>query len=232
MMASVNSAGGPESGEPNDAVAVTGRSSADTLAEPGDPSSDTRRHPSRDQRKKAIHIMGVAVSIRLVEWIVLIAAALGIALLIKTFLFQAFYIPSESMAPTLEKNDRVLVNKLSYRLHDVNRGDIVVFKAPEGQETAGVEDLVKRVVGLPGETVEGRDGAIYIDGNLLEEPYLSDGTASQDFEPETVPPDHFFVLGDNRQNSKDSTYFGAIAGSAIVGRVFVKIWPPGKVGFL
>ncbi len=210
-----------EAGQPAETVAVA-TDGIGTSSEELSEDAEARAVRSRQQRRRR----------QAIEWIILIAAALGIALLIKTFLFQAFYIPSESMAPTLEKNDRVLVNKLSYRLHDVNRGDIVVFTAPEGEETNGIEDLVKRVVGLPGETIEGRDGAIYIDGNLLEEPYLPDGTVSQDFGPETVPAGRYFVLGDNRQNSKDSTFFGSIPGSDIVGRVFVKIWPPGDVGFL
>ena len=136
------------------------------------------------------------------------------------------------MSPTLEKNDRVLVNKLSYRFHDVNRGDIVVFVAPEGQATDGIKDLVKRVVGLPGETIEGRDGEIYIDGKKLEEPYLPDGTVSRNFGPQAISKGHYFVLGDNRQNSKDSTYFGEIPGSSMVGRVFVKIWPPSDLSFM
>lgn len=166
-----------------------------------------------------------------VEWVLLVGAALLIAIVIKTFLFQAFWIPSESMVPTLEKNDRVLVNKLSYRLHDVNRGDIVVFKAPEGADS-DVEDLVKRVIGLGGETIEGReDGHVYIDGRRLEEPYLPAGTVSRVFPPVEIPAGSVFVLGDNRLASKDSTAFGPIPESAIVGRVFIRIWPPGRIGF-
>src|SRR3954447_2779945 len=109
------------------------------------------------------------------EWAILILCALTIALLIKTFLFQAFYIPSDSMVPTLKTHDRVIVNKLSYKLHPVHRGDIVVFKAPPNVDPA-VKDLVKRVLALPGETVEGRpDGHIYINGKALNEKYLPRG---------------------------------------------------------
>ena len=109
------------------------------------------------------------------EWALLIVSALVIALLIKTFLFQAFYIPSDSMVPTLKTNDRVIVNKLSYHLHPVHRGDIVVFKSPPNVDPS-VKDLVKRVIALPGETVEGRaDGHIYINGKVLKEPYLPKG---------------------------------------------------------
>jgi signal peptidase I len=172
------------------------------------------------------------------EWAILLGGALVVALLIKTFLFQAFYIPSESMLPTLEKNDRVLVNKLSYRLHDVNRGDIVVFETPE--EEQGAEDLVKRVIGLPGETVSCADGGILIDGRPLDEPYLEDATTTTcDRDPTTgkpeeydVPADAVFVMGDNRSFSKDSRSFGPIDEDAIVGRVFVRIWPPNRLGLL
>jgi signal peptidase I len=181
----------------------------------------------------------------IVEWVLLIGGALLIAFLIKTFLFQAFYIPSESMTPTLKVGDRVLVNKLSYKLHDVNRGDIVVFEAPEDEATPGVKDLVKRVIGLPGETVELRDGQVFVDEKPLSEPYLADGETTvptQDFaggcEPPvsdaecTVPADSYLVFGDNRNESKDGRVFGPIKESDIVGRVFVRIWPLGDIGFL
>jgi signal peptidase I len=172
------------------------------------------------------------------EWLVLVAASLAVALVVRGFLIQAFYIPSESMVPTLVKNDRVLVNKLSYKLHEVHRGDIVVFKAPPGAATAQVKDLIKRVVGLPGETIEGRNGSIYItkpgedQAKPLDEPYLSPDVRSRDFPPEKIAPEKIYVLGDNRQDSRDSTFFHAIDESAIVGRAFVKIWPLSDLGLL
>jgi signal peptidase I len=166
------------------------------------------------------------------EWGILIAAALLIAILIRTFVFQAFYIPSESMVPTLRVGDRVLVNKLSYKLHDPRRGDIAVFKAPENAQTDDIKDLVKRIVGLPGETIQGKDGRVYIDGRPLSEPYLPEGTQSREFGPEKVPPDSYFMLGDNRQFSKDSIYFGPIKRDDLIGRVFMRIWPPSHLGFL
>ena len=125
----------------------------------------------------------------------LVVLALVIALLIKTFLFQAFYIPSESMTPTLKIHDRVLVNKLSYKLHPVHRGDIVVFKAPPHADP-GIDDLVKRVVGLPGETVAGHGGHVYINGKQLPEKYLPDGVTTSAFGPEN--PDGL-LLGDGGQ---------------------------------
>lgn len=196
-----------------------------SATDPGDDVHSLERGGRRRQRTKRRQR-------QIVEWIVLIAAALAIALVIKTFLFQAFYIPSTSMVPTLKVGDRVLVNKLSYHLHDVHRGDIVVFGAPPGTETAQIKDLVKRVVGLPGDSIEGRsDGHIYINGRMLNEPYLH-GVPSKTFGPVQIPANSYFVLGDNRQASKDSTVFGPISRSKIVGRVFVRIWPLTHLGFL
>jgi signal peptidase I len=166
------------------------------------------------------------------EWLVLVAASLAVALFVRGFLIQAFYIPSESMVPTLVKNDRVLVNKLSYKLHDVHRGDVVVFTAPPGAATAQVKDLIKRVVGLPGETIEGRNGSIFINSKPLDEPYLPPDVRSRDFPPEKVPPDRVWVLGDNRQDSRDSTFFKSIDEHSIVGRAFVKIWPLNDLSLL
>ncbi|MGH9000901.1 MAG: signal peptidase I [Acidimicrobiia bacterium] len=162
----------------------------------------------------------------------LIVISLAVALVVRAFLIQAFYIPSGSMLPTLHRNDRILVNKLAYRLGDVDRGDVIVFHAPPGAATNDVKDLVKRVVGLPGETIEGRDGTIYINGRPLEEPYLASDVRSREFGPDTVPEDHYYVLGDNRQDSRDSTFFKAIDEGSIVGRAFVRIWPIDNLGLL
>jgi signal peptidase I len=167
-----------------------------------------------------------------VEWVVIVVAALLAALLIKTFLLQAFYIPSDSMNPTLVQQDRVLVNKLSYHFHDVHRGDIVVFKRPPGENDPTIKDLIKRVIGLPGDTIEGRDGQILIDGQALKEPYTAKNSPMADFTPRKVPPGHYFVMGDNRGNSKDSRVFGPISKSLIVGRAFIRIWPLSKISLL
>ena len=167
-----------------------------------------------------------------VEWIAVIGGALVVALVIKTFLFQAFYIPSASMDPTLKVGDRVLVNKLSYRLHDVNRGDLVVFERPPNEPESEIKDLIKRVIALPGESVEGRDGRIFIDGEPLPEDYLPEGVFTTDFGPQSVPDDSVFVMGDNRSDSRDSRVFGAIPVDLIVGRAFVRVFPLGDLGFL
>jgi signal peptidase I len=166
-----------------------------------------------------------------VEWIVIIAGALLVAFVVKTFLIQAFYIPSGSMLPTLKDRDRVLVNKLSYDLHEVHRGDVVVFRGPEGAD-ADVKDLIKRVIGLPGDTVEARDGAVLVNGQPIQEPYLGPGITTGPLEPQVVPAEHYWVMGDNRGNSKDSRFFGPIEESSIIGRAFVKIWPLPNFRFL
>ena len=168
-----------------------------------------------------------------IEWAAIIVGAFVAALIIKTFLFQAFFIPSASMEPTLEINDRVLVNKLSYRLHDVHRGDIVVFHRPPG---AGgdpeINDLIKRVVALGGEQIETVDGRVVVDDRVLDEPYLTEGTETTGIDSITVPAGHVFVLGDNRSDSRDSRVFGSIDEDLIIGRAFVRVWPLGDLTFL
>ena len=166
-----------------------------------------------------------------VEWVVIAGGALLVAFVIKTFLLQAFYIPSLSMAPTLKINDRVLVNKLSYDLHEVNRGDLVVFESPANEGSA-TKDLIKRVVGLSGDTVESRDGRMVVNGEVLDEPYLEDGVTTGPLEKVTIPPNHVWVMGDNRSNSRDSRFFGAVPESLIIGRAFVRVWPVTSLGLL
>jgi signal peptidase I len=167
----------------------------------------------------------------IVEWVVIIAIALTGAVLMRTFLVQAFYIPSASMNPTLQQNDRVLVNKTSYRLHSVHRGDIVVFAHSPGFDPT-IKDLIKRVIGLPGETVSGRGGQVYINGHPLNEPYLPQGSFTTDFGPKYVAPHTYWVMGDNRGNSTDSRVFGAITAHQIVGRAFVLWWPLSRIHLL
>jgi signal peptidase I len=165
--------------------------------------------------------------------------------LIRAFVLQAFYIPSESMEPTLYKNDRIMVNKLSYHLHDVRRGDLIVFRRPPNMAQTDINDLIKRVIALPNETIELRGSDIYIDDQKLTEPYLAAGTPTINLgwvtgcaNPSTertkclVPPGHVFVMGDNRTHSSDGRVFGPIDEDLIVGRAFVRIWPPSKLGFL
>jgi signal peptidase I len=161
----------------------------------------------------------------MVEWIAIIVGALAVALVVKTFLIQAFFIPSLSMYPTLDEGDRVLVNKLSYRLHEINRGDIVVFERPAGQPESQIKDLIKRVVGLPGETIEARDGIVYVDGRALEESYLPEGVTTSNLRRRRIPEGHVFVMGDNRSDSADSRVFGPIDEDLVIGRAFIRVWP-------
>ena len=184
----------------------------------------------------------------------LILVALAVAIVVKSFLIQAFFIPSESMVPTLEVGDRVFVNKLVYDIGDVHRGDVIVFENPhpgEGidrgliggfahwlGEGIGVaqpenEDFIKRVVGLPGETLEIRDNVVYIDGKPLDEPYLTAEAKDHngDYPLTEIPAGSFFVMGDNRGNSADSRYgLGFVPIDRIIGRAFVIIWPPSDMG--
>jgi signal peptidase I len=183
---------------------------------------------------------------------ILIVVALVVAVLIKTFLVQAFYIPSGSMNDTLLEGDRVMVNKLAYRFGDPARGDVVVFDSPmevdaDGEtifgavvrhvaESLGLSSpdsaLIKRIIALGGETLEVRENRVYVDGSALDEPYLKEGSWMPDYGPVTVPEGQVFVMGDNRSSSSDSRVFGPISEDEIVGKAFVRVWPPSRWGGL
>ncbi len=179
----------------------------------------------------------------------LIVGALIVAVLVKSFLIQVFWIPSGSMEETLEIGDRVIVNKLAYRIGDPGRGDVVVFEPETSEEESVVtkvsrnllesiglrtpeSDLIKRIIGLPGDTIEIKDNQIHINGSPLDEPYLRPNIRMNNFGPEVVPEGSYFVMGDNRSSSRDSRVFGPIEGSRIVGRAFSVVWPPGRWGGL
>jgi signal peptidase I len=190
---------------------------------------------------------------------VLIVIALVIAVLIKTFLVQAFYIPSESMEQTLLPGDRVLVCRICLHLSDIHRGDVIVFSDPspapgggrgivggfahwlaEGIGVAQPEnpDYIKRVIGLPGDVVEIKEGGIvFVNGAALEEPYLDPEHDDRSFGPETVPDGKLFVLGDNRAHSGDSRFqppegVGYVPIDKVIGKAFVIVWPPSRWGWL
>jgi signal peptidase I len=224
---------------------VAGGSAGELVDEPADEGTireesrqaAARRHAAHKEARDQERVRSA------VEWVAVIVGALVVALVVKTFLFQAFYIPSASMEPTLEKGDRVLVNKLSYDLHDVRRGDVVVFELPADKVGVdGIKDLIKRVIGLPGDTIETREGVVYVNDRRLEEPYLQDGMRTGDpangnnpeIQRQVVPDGTVFVMGDNRSNSHDSRYSdrGPIPIDTIVGRAFVLVWPPAKMGTL
>jgi signal peptidase I len=185
----------------------------------------------------------------------LVIMALILAILIKTFLFQAFFIPSASMEPTLHgcdgcSGDRVLVTKIPYYFSDPKRGDIVVFSNPDPQkrpdrgfvggvahwlaQAVGVqkpddEDFIKRVIGLPGDKVWGAHGKVYVNGIAIAEPYLPDSEKTAPFPAQRVPKDSYFVMGDNRSNSLDSRFgLGFVPRDAIIGKAFFIVWPPSR----
>ena len=182
---------------------------------------------------------------------VLIVLAFALALLLKTFVVQAFYIPSGSMEPTLMPGDRVLVEKVLYHPH---RGDVIVFQDPHPgtppdrgliggflhwlSEGLGLarppdEDFIKRVIGMPGDVVELRRGELYVNGRAVPEPYLHGPPDTRPYGPVRVPAGSLFVLGDNRLNSNDSRFgLGFVPMSKVVGKAFVIIWPPSRMGWL
>ncbi len=163
------------------------------------------------------------------EWGIVLVGALAISFGIRGYLIQTFSIPSESMVPTLQIGDRILVNKQASDLSDLNRGDIVVFEKPESL-ASDLDHLVKRMIGLPGDTVEGRDGQVWINGAPLAEPWLPEGVTTDAFGPVVVPEGEVFFMGDNRSRSQDSRVFGTVDADNIVGRVFFRIWPLNRVG--
>jgi signal peptidase I len=183
-----------------------------------------------------------------IELPLLIGIALIVAVVIKTFLFQAFYIPSSSMEDTLQINDRVLVSKISYTIGDIGHRDIIVFDDPRGGfeqpdegaldsvarnllESVGLaapqSEFIKRVIGLPGDTVTAKDGELLVNGVIQDEPYRKQPDRPLlDFGPILVPQEELFVMGDNRFASQDSRFFGTIPIDTVVGHAFVIIWPP------
>lgn len=153
--------------------------------------------------------------------------AVVIALVINLFLAQATQVLGQSMEPNLHSAQRVVVEKVTYRVfHGPRRGDIVVIQLP-----AQADMLIKRVVGLPGETIEVRGGEVYIEGECLDEPW-SVNLGGGNYSPHTIPPLHVFVLGDNRGASNDSRSFGPVPIEHIVGHAWFSYWPPEYIGFV
>jgi signal peptidase I len=193
---------------------------------------------------------------QVLEFLVIIAVALGLALLIQAFLVKPFRSPSESMEPTLDIGQRVLVDRVSYRFSNPGRGDIVVFKPPAGadQNACGIptepndghpcqqptpnkskSNFIKRVVGLPGDRIKIIAGRVYIDGKPRKEPFIRpDASCPICNLPKeiTVPPGHFFMMGDNRGQSADSREWGPVPKKWIIGHAFFTYWPPDRIGTL
>jgi signal peptidase I len=180
----------------------------------------------------------------IVELVVVVAVAVAIAIVLRTFVVATYSIPSGSMEPTLQIGDRIVVDKLAYHLHAIGRGDIVVFSTPPLEDCAGppVADLVKRIIGLPGETISLNDGKVYIDGRFLPEPWLPAAARNATYpgpsgapyslqHPFLIPSGDVFMMGDNRTESCDSRYWGPVRESSIVGKVDLRIWPLSRFGF-
>ncbi|MGH2838777.1 MAG: signal peptidase I [Thermoleophilaceae bacterium] len=204
----------------------------------------------RDKEKKEKSASG-----SLIELVMIVAVALGLALAIQAFLVKPFRIPSESMVPTLEINQRVLVDRITPKIgNDYERGDIIVFKPPKGADlnTCGAEhpdnqacpeptegksdtNFIKRIVGVPGDRLSVRQGSVYIDGKKQDEDFVrpSADCATCNLEKEiTVPPDHYFMMGDNRGESADSREWGPVPEKWIIGQASATYWPPRKIGTL
>ncbi len=158
----------------------------------------------------------------------LLAVLIVVFGLIRPFVVEAFYVPSESMVPTLEIGDRVLVNKFIYHFTEPERGHIVVFEA---ETASGAEEhLVKRVVGLPGDEIAVREGVLLVNGVPQKESYLNPALPDESsFGPIEVPPEHVFVMGDNRARSADSRFIGPVPETEIAGKVFLRVWPPNRL---
>ena len=184
------------------------------------PSSDPENGQPRSAGRRLLGVVR--------EVLETILPAILIALLINVFVGQATRVEGQSMEPNLHSNQRLVVEKLSYRFHGPQRFDVVVLKLP----SQGDELLIKRVVGLPGETVEIRDGHVYVDGAELDEPFLTEETRAGRRDHITVPPLHVYVLGDNRNHSNDSRSFGPIPIDDIIGRAWVSYWPPDDLGLV
>lgn len=202
-----------------------------SLTGPNEATPEEHLHPSPERRRRSWHW--------LLELVILMVVVIAATFLVRTFVLQTFSIPSGSMLPTLQIGDRIVVDKLDYH---IKRGSIVVFKRPPLEEQ-NYADLVKRVVGLPGENISARNGDIYINGKLLSAPWLPKGAQAYtqplpgDPNPQFnlppggvhIPAGEYFLMGDNRVNSEDSRWFGPIPSSLIVGRAVAVVWPLSQV---
>ena len=213
------------------------------MTEPETPSGSQDNAPSKDGARAAAYSSSAAKAAEperkreetsTIRWLVETAILVGLAFLlaqgIKTFIVQPYIIPTGSMIPTIELRDRVLAEKISYRFRSPNVGEVVVFDDPTGQHPK----LIKRVIAVGGQTVDIRDGKLWVDGKPLNEPYVhgkvtDPGTVQM---PVTIPKGYVWLMGDNRPNSGDARFFGPQPVSAVEGHAFFTYWPPGRMGEL
>ncbi|MDQ3864822.1 MAG: signal peptidase I [Actinomycetota bacterium] len=186
---------------------------------------DQQFQTSSEERRPARKKGGGAL-----EYLVILLVSFALVFgFVRPFVMEAFWIPSGSMIPTLKIGDRVLVNKFIYRFTDPKRGDIIVFRSVDNPN----EDLIKRVVGLPGDKIAVRGGTLYVNGVSQKEPYTNKKLKDRSFFARTrVPKNHVFVMGDNRANSADSRVFGPLPEKNIEGEAFLRFWPPDRIGLL
>jgi len=167
------------------------------------------------------------------EWGIIVVAAVAVSFLMRTYVVQTFYIPSASMEPTLQIGDRIIVSKLSVSLGTIHRGDILVFRAPPAEHCGEVvSDLVKRVIGLPGDHLTSHGNTIYVNNSPLLEPWTHTEPLGSAIGDVTVPKNSYFMMGDNHSDSCDSRMWGSVPRSYVVGKVFLRIWPLSRIGFL
>ena len=166
------------------------------------------------------------------ENLILITIALVLAFFIRTFIAEPRYIPSDSMLPTLETGDRLVIEKISYRFTSPKFGDIVVFQPPPELQRRGYyqdQAFIKRIIGTPGDTVKIDDGKVYLNGNILQEDYIKEPPL-QAFQLVQVPQNQYFMMGDNRNDSNDSRYWGFLPKKNMIVKAIFRFWPPGRIG--
>jgi signal peptidase I len=202
---------------------VTNDSPVGTLEDPADDPSEepTAQQVNRHRRRVVI------------EWIIIVVVAVLASILVRTFVFETYYIPSASMEPTLLIGDRIIVNKLAVDFGTIHTGDIIVFKAPPAENCGTkVDDLVKRVIGVPGDHLTSKGNTIYINGKPLKITWSHYEPLGTPIGHVTVKPNNYFVMGDNYPDSCDSRFWGTVPRSDIIGKVFLRIWPFSRIGFL
>ena len=165
----------------------------------------------------------------LVELIKTLGLSIFLALGIRTFIAEARYIPSGSMLPTLQINDRLIIDKVGYKFTAPARGDIVVFSPPDVLKQQYKDAFIKRIIGLPGDIVEVKEGKVYVNNQVLPEDYIAEHP-NYHWGPDRIPPNQYLVLGDNRNNSYDSHYWGFVPRENIIGKAVVRFWPPNRLG--
>ncbi len=167
------------------------------------------------------------------EWIIIVIAAVLVSFLMRTYVVQTFYIPSASMEPTLQIGDRIIVSKLSVDFGTIHQGDILVFKAPPAEHCGEVvTDLVKRVIGLPGDHLTSKGNTIYDNGLAVKETWTHSEPLGTSIGNVIVPPNAYFMMGDNHADSCDSRMWGSVPKADVIGKVFLRIWPVSRIGFL